>query len=381
MKIVLLGAGLVGGPMAVDLSRDEMFEVTAVDVDQGKLDKLRAKGIIKTRQADLGDAGQVTELVGGYDMVVNAVPGFMGYQTLKAIIEAGRNVVDISFFSEDPFTLDEAARAKGVVAIVDCGVAPGMSNLLVGHVEHWLDEIDSVVIYVGGLPIERIWPYEYKAGFSPIDVIEEYTRPARFIRDGKLVTKDALTDAEYIDFPGVGTLEAFNTDGLRTLMQTIKAPNMIEKTLRYPDHISKIAVLRDTGFFRRDEIDVDGVKVRPMDLTAKLLFPKWKLGEEEADLTVMRIFIKGQKDGEKLCIMYDLLDKYDPQTQTHSMARTTGYTATAMVRLLAQELFTTWGISPPEYIGRQPECVHFILQELKARGIKYEKTKTIVESS
>lgn len=369
----------MGGPMALDLARDEMFEVTAVDVDQGKLDKLRAKGDIDTRQVDLSEAGHVTGLVGGFDMVVSAVPGFMGYATLKAIIEAGRNVVDISFFSEDPFTLDEAARAKGVVAIVDCGVAPGMSNLLVSHVDHWLDEIESVVIYVGGLPIERVWPYEYKAGFSPIDVIEEYTRPARFIQDGKLVTKDALTDAEYIDFPGVGTLEAFNTDGLRTLMRTIKAPNMIEKTLRYPDHISKIAVLRDTGFFRQDAIDIDGVKIRPMDLTAKLLFPKWKLGEEEADLTVMRIFIKGQKDGDRLCIMYDLLDKYDPQTQIHSMARATGYTATAAVRLVGRELYATSGISPPEYIGRQPECVNFILQELKARGIDYKKTKMVNE--
>jgi len=376
MKIIVLGAGLVGAPMAIDLAKDKQFLVTVADINEFNLSKLKPFKNIRTVQADLSDKNLLTQLIKPFDMVLSAVPGFMGFQTLKTIIEAEKNVIDIAFFPEDLFELDQLAKEKDVIAISDIGVAPGMSNVLIGYVHHKLDETHKAITYVGGLPKIREWPYEYKAVFSPIDVIEEYTRPARYIENGKEVIKPALSDAELINFKGIGTLEAFNSDGLRSLAKTIDAPYMIEKTLRYPGHIEKMAMLRDTGFFDKNTIEVKGVKISPMDLTAKLLFPKWELKEGEQDLTIMQVIIEGIKNGKTLNYTYDLLDYYDPETKTHSMARTTGYTATMALRMVANGLYQRKGISAPEFIGEQAECVDFILKGLAERGIIYKETIT-----
>ncbi len=374
MKVLILGAGLVGGPMAIDLAKDSEFNITIADINNDSLDKIGAENKISTIQKDLSDSKSIKEIVKDFDIVLNAVPGFMGYNTLKAIIESSKDVVDIAFFPEDPFTLDELAKKYNVTAIMDCGVAPGMSNVLIGYIDHLLDKTETALIYVGGLPEVREWPYEYKAVFSPIDVIEEYTRPARYVENGNLITRPALSDAEYLDFPNIGTLEAFNSDGLRTLAETIDAPNMKEKTLRYPGHIEKMAVLRETGFFNKEEIDIKGIKISPLEFTSKLLFPKWHLKEGESDITVMRVIVEGTKDGEKLRYTYDLFDRLDKETNTHSMARTTGYTATMAIRMLAKGLYEEKGISPPEFIGRKPECVKFILKGLEDRGIFYRES-------
>jgi len=379
-KIIVLGSGLVGAPMCVDLAKESHFEVTAVDIDIDSLKSLeKGNYLIKTIQDDLSKTEKVRELIKPYDVVISAVPGFMGFQTLKAVIEAKKNVIDIAFFSEDPFLLDVLAKRNEVTAVVDCGVAPGMSSILVGHVNQLLDETHNVMIYVGGLPEVREWPYEFKAGFSPIDVIEEYIRPARYVENGRLVVKPALSEPELIHFPGVGTLEAFNTDGLRTLATTISAPNMKEKTLRYPGHIEKMAVLRETGFFDKDKITINGAKIRPLDLTARLLFPKWKLNGNDKDITIMKLIVEGKKAGKKLCYTYELLDRHDSSTNTHSMARTTGYTATLVLRMIAQGLYKRKGVSAPEFIGQQPECVHYVLSGLKDRGVVYKETVEIIE--
>jgi len=374
LKVLILGAGLVGGPMAIDLAKNSEFNITLADINKDSLDKIGVKNKISTIQKDLSDSKSIKEIVKDFDIVLNAVPGFMGYNTLKAIIESSKDVVDIAFFPEDPFTLDELAKKNNVTAIMDCGVAPGMSNVLIGYIDHLLDKTDMALIYVGGLPEVRQWPYEYKAVFSPIDVIEEYTRPARYVENGNLVTHPALSDAEYLDFPNIGTLEAFNSDGLRTLAETIDAPNMKEKTLRYPGHIEKMAVLRESGFFNKEEIDIKGIKISPLEFTSKLLFPKWQLKEGESDITVMRVIVEGTKDGEKLKYTYDLFDRLDKKTNTHSMARTTGYTATMAIRMLHKGLYKEKGISPPEFIGRKPECVRFILKGLEDRGIFYRES-------
>ena len=376
MKMIVLGCGLIGGPMAIDLAKEKKFEITIVDKNQEVLDALAARNNnIKTVHRDLGDPQEVSALVADYDLVINAVPGFMGFQTLQAIIEAGRNVVDIAFYSENPFDLDALAREMGVTAIVDCGVAPGMSNLLIGHVHEQLDRTDSILIYVGGLPETRRWPFDYRAVFSPIDVIAEYTRPARYVENGNLVIRPALSDPDLIDFPGIGTLEAFNTDSLRTLAETIDAPNMKEKTLRYHGHIEKMAFLRAAGFFDEDAIEINGHLIRPVDFTAKLMFPQWQMEEGEVDITVLHIIVEGEINGTPQRYVYNLLDKYDAPSNTHSMARTTGYTATVAARMLAKGLYDQKGISPPEFVGRHQKCVDFMLKGLAERGIVFEMDK------
>jgi saccharopine dehydrogenase-like NADP-dependent oxidoreductase len=374
MKIVVLGAGLVGAPMARDLAADRENMVTVADISQNALHQLASIDGIHTVQADLSDGDAVGRILAPADMVINAVPGFMGFAALQTIIEAGKNVVDIAFFPEDPFPLDGLAREKGVTAVVDCGVAPGMSNMLVGCGHSRLDRTDSAIIYVGGLPEIRSWPFEYKAVFSPVDVIEEYVRPAVYMENGHLVTRPALSDPELIDFPGIGTLEAFNTDGVRSLYKTLEIPTIKEKTLRYPGHIDKIRLLREAGFFSTDPVDIGDVKVRPLDMTAKLLFPMWQLAPEEVDFTIMKIIVKGEKDGRPKAYTWTLFDRRNPSTGVHSMARTTGYTATVTARLIAQGRFTQTGIIAPERIGMDPACMTFILKGLAQRGVVYEES-------
>ncbi len=369
-NILVLGAGMVGSAMAIDLAKKH--QVTAADVSEAALKSLAKKGIA-TLQADLSKPATIKKLVKDFDLVVGAVPGFMGYATAKAVIEARKNLVDISFFPEDPLKLKRLAEEHNSIAIVDCGVAPGMSNLILGY-HHGLMQIENFECYVGGLPKARKWPYEYKAPFSPIDVIEEYTRPARYVVGGKEVIKPALSEAELMTFEPVGVLEAFNTDGLRSLIHTIDVPNMKEKTLRYPGHIRLMEVLRESGFFDTTPVQVNGQLVRPIDVNSQLLFKQWKLGAEEPEFTVMRVIVEGKEDGQPRRYQYDLYDEYHPATKTSSMARTTGYTCTAAVELVLQGDITRPGIYPPEFIGARDGCLDKVFDYLKERDVVWRKT-------
>ncbi len=372
-NVTVLGAGRVGRAIARDLAAGGEFDVTSTDISPDSLSLLDGEPRITTVRADLSKGSEVTRVIESADLVVGAVGGFMGYATLQAVLTAGKNVVDISFFDQDPFTLDRLARERGVVAIVDCGVAPGCSNLILGRMENELDETESFACYVGGLPVQRSWPFEYRAPFSPIDVIEEYTRPARFRRGGHDVTLPALTDRELLEFEGIGTVEAFNTDGLRTLLTTSRAPTMIEKTLRYPGHAERMEMLRESGFFSTEEMEVDGGRVRPMDVTARLLFSAWEFAPGEEDLTLMRVRVAGRSNGRHVEHTFEMIDRFDRATLTTSMARTTGYTCTAAVRLFARGLYREPGISPPEFLGRDPSCYDFIMGQLAERGVFFEE--------
>ena len=375
-NVVVLGAGRVGSAIARDLAGGGGFEVTAVDAREGPLDALAGVPRLARARADLADAAAVKAVVQPADIVVGAVPGPMGFATLKSVLEAGRHVVDISFFEEDAFALDGLARTNGCVAVVDCGVAPGCSNLILGRAAATLEAVDRFWCAVGGLPVERRWPYEYRAPFSPIDVIAEYTRPARFRRGGEEVTMPALSEVELVDLPGVGTLEAFNTDGLRTLLRTVPVPDMVEKTLRYPGHAERMRMLRETGFFDEGPIEVYGAgRLRPIDLTARLLFDAWRYEPGEEDLTVMRVDVEGRSDGRRVRHRYDLFDRYDAATATQSMARTTGYTCTAAVRVVTEGLWQEVGIAPPETIGRDGACFDRIMDLLAERGVRFRVTE------
>lgn len=367
-KVIVLGAGLVGKAMAIDLAKK--FDVTSVDINQEALKSVASFGIT-TLALDFSDAQKLSAAIQPFDLVVGAVPGFLGFNMVKTVIEAGKNIVDISFFPEDPFLLDDLAKKHNVTAVTDCGVAPGMGNIILGY-HHQRMKIDSYECLVGGLPEVREWPYEYKAVFSPIDVIEEYIRPARYVQNKQVIVKEALSDPELISFDGVGTLESWNSDGLRSLIKTMPdIPNMIEKTLRYPGCIEYLRVLRESGFFSHEEIEVKGMKIKPVDVTAKLLFPKWKLKPGEREFTVMRIRIQGEEKGASKAYEYNLLDRTDTATQTLSMARTTGYTCTAAVNLVIDGKFDRKGISPPEFLGEQEDHYNFIVNYLKERGVIY----------
>ncbi len=369
MKLVVLGAGRVGGAMVADLAADGEYEVTVADTSSEALSRPAVAGAVRKVQADLADADTVSKLAAEHDLVVGAVPGPMGFQTLRSVVEAGKHYVDISFFEEDPFQVDELAKENGVVALVDCGVAPGLSNLILGYHEANSDRVNRFVCYVGGLPASQTDPFSYRAPFSPIDIIAEYTRPARYVEEGELRVAPALDQLQQIELPEVGVLEAFLTDGLRTLVHTVQVPDMREKTMRYPGHAERMLFLRELGLFDEEPIDVDGVMVSPVRLTAKLLFPFWRYKPGEADMTVMRVEVDAVKAGVSQHHVYDLLDRYDQSTDTQSMARTTGYTCTAMVRLVARGEYAEVGVSPLEFVGRRAGCFESVLADLEARGV------------
>ncbi|MCI4398676.1 MAG: saccharopine dehydrogenase NADP-binding domain-containing protein [Acidobacteria bacterium] len=374
MRVTVLGAGRVGAAIARDLAKEGEFEVTVADLSPSALEAFEGARGVQTLQVDLSKNEAIAAAVHDAGLVVGAVPGHMGFATAQAVLEAGKPLVDISFFAEDPFELDGLARSKGVVAIVDCGIAPGCGNIILGYLQTMLDKVGRFECLVGGLPVTRTWPFEYKAPFSPSDVLEEYTRPARFVEHGEVVTRPALSEPELIDFPGIGTLEAFNTDGLRTLLKMSQIPFMKERTLRYPGHIEKMRILREIGLFSKTPVPLRGQSVVPLELTSKLLFPMWQLLEGEEDLTIMKIVVEGTRGTSNVRYEYDLLDRYDAETKTLSMARTTGYTCTAAVRLVARGMYKTPGVSPPEFLGRAPGCYLFVMQELAKRGVVFRET-------
>ena len=373
-KVIVLGGGMVGSAMAIDMAKKH--HVLLTDINNIPLKKAKDKcNSLNILELDVNEEETLKETIQNFDLVISAVPGFLGFKTLKNIIEAKMNVVDISFFPENSLELDELAKEKGVTAIVDCGVAPGMDNVILGYYNEKYKLTDFECL-VGGLPKVKNWPFCYKAPFSPIDVIEEYTRPARYVEHGQLVTREPLTDCDFVEFEKVGTLESFNSDGLRSIIYTMPhIPNMKEKTLRYPGHVEYIRVLKESGFFDEDTIKVNGVEVSKIDFTSKMLFKEWKLGEKEEELTVMRVSLKGLNDkGENVEIVYDLHDEFCKETNTSSMARTTGYTATAAANLFLEGLFVQNGVFPPELVGKHEVCFNYFMNYLKERNIHYRKT-------
>jgi len=372
MKIIVLGAGMVGSAIAADLKPD--YNVCCADINPEALKIISNKYKIKTLECDFSNLRQVKKIIEPFDLMVGAVPGFLGFDVLKTVIESGKNVVDISFFPEEAFELDALARDKNVTAIVDCGVAPGLCNMMLGY-ENNLMNIRSYECLVGGLPVKPEPPYNYKAPFSPADVIEEYVRPARYVKNKKIVVKEALSEIEAVHFDECGLLEAFNTDGLRSLILTMShIPEMKEKTLRYPGHALLMRTFRESGFFDKQKLKVKGGKISPLDVFSKLLFEKWKYNNGEEDFTTMRVAVRGKSKGKSKKIVYSLFDKYDRKTQTMSMARTTGYTCTAAARLVIEKKYKVAGISPPEFIGADEECFNYVLNYLAERNVKVKKT-------
>lgn len=354
-KIVVLGAGRVGKVIASDLSTE--YDVTSADIHPSALDFLSSRFPVKTRLTDLADPAAVGAAIKDTDLVVCAVPGFMGFHTLKTILENGKNVVDISFFAEDAFELDELARSRGLIAAVDCGVAPGIPDYLAGlHVGEM--QIDDFEFLIGGLHFHCNQPEAYLPTFSPTDVWEEYTRPARYVRDGEAVTMPPLSEPELVEFHLGGhdlTLEAFNTDGLRSLITTMsgRIPNMREKTLRFPGHIAWIQELQQTG--------------QPW------IPQTWTPSQDEDEFTIMRINFRGAQNGSEKKITYDMFVTWDEKTGFSSMSRSTGYSCTGVARCVLEGMYQRKGISPPSYVGEAPGCADRIFSHLKERNILLER--------
>lgn len=373
---VVLGAGMVGSVMAVDMAASQGWNVTVADARSEALrsvrERARRAGVpVKTFEADLSRTSEVRRVVAKCDIALGALSSRIAFKAMKTVLEAGRHFSDISFMAEDARELDALARRKGVTAVVDMGVAPGMSHVCAAEGARRLDRCERIEMYVGGLPRERRWPYDYKAAFSPYDVIEEYTRPARLMERGREVVREALSEPELMDFDGVGTLEAFNTDGLRSLVGSKLAPDMKEKTLRYPGHIALMRAMRETGLFSEEPVKVGATSIVPRAVTAALMFPKWQYKPGEEDLTVMRVLVAGKSGKQRLLLQWDLLDLYDRPTGATSMARTTAFPCTTMARLIGAGRFRRPGVFTPERVVASRGVFDTLIQEQASRGVRY----------
>jgi len=373
-KVVVIGLGRVGLEIAREMSTH--CQVTGVDVSEEACRKFKGESYVLPSTDELGPLLTSEK----FDLAITAVPGEHGLQTVLEVLGTATPVVDISFFPEEPWELEKLARHKKTFCAVDCGVAPGAWNVILSHfrdqfaVDGW--NFTEAVCYVGGLPEERRWPFEYKAGFSPSDVLEEYTRPARYLEKGCTVTVPALSDVEKIQVPGIGTLEAFNSDGLRTLLEFDGPENLKEKTLRYPGHAQLMEVFRETGLFSQEPLQVGDQTVRPLDVTSALLFPKWEFSPGERDFTFMRIEMKAWKPGiQRITKTIDMMDW--AKDGLASMTRTTGYTATGIALSYLEGLFPDDDyFFPPEELAA--DCYSYLMEYLGTKDIVFNETNEIV---
>ncbi len=374
MRIAILGCGKIGSTVAADLSHDH--DVKVIDTDQSRFTALPYNGI--TCVAAHITPASIPDLIAGADVVVNAVPGYVGFDILEAVVAHSVDVVDVSFAEQDQFTLKSRAERSGSIAIVDAGVAPGLWNLILGECETSMFKVESCTCYVGGLPVQRTLPWQYKAGYSLYDVFEMYTRDCRYLQAGHVVTSPAMSEIFDIEFPGVGTLEAFNTDGLRSLLTTSTTPTVKEYTLRYPGHLAHMKLLRDSGMLDnapvgvRDHVTGITTNVRPIDVTASQLLKQWTFDRNEEDMTLMRIEVVGYESyhAGRTKRVYMLHDR--ARDGVSSMSRTTSYTCTGVINaLINNRKSLVGGVYALEQMAKCGTFCNEVLEHLAARDVKF----------
>lgn len=385
MKILIVGTGNIGSVIARDLAENmTSAEIVIADKNQRQAEQNAAtigRKEVSGISLDVFDRKILINTLKRFDLVVGALPGEIGYKLLEACVNAKVNMVDVSFMPENPLALSKAAAKAGATIIPDCGVAPGLSHMLVQRGVSKLDEVENAQIMVGGLPEKPIPPLGYTVTWSVEGLIDEYMRKARIIKDGKVTEVDALDQVEEVEFPGVGKLEAFYSDGLRTLLKTVKGvKNMAEKTLRYPGHIEKIRLLRDLGLLSDSPIEVAGASVPPRKVTLRLLEKKLKR-PDIPDILAMLVQVDGTKDGKLTKYCYQILDRYDKKSGVTAMARTTAYTASCVAQLLAKKAIKTKGMIPPEKLGEDEKVFKKLLSMLKKRGIHVKESRKIKRTS
>jgi lysine 6-dehydrogenase len=379
MKVLIIGCGNIGSVSAQDLVKS----VPSTEIVVADKNEKRAKDVAEKIEKDnvswtgldTSNHGELVNTLKGFDLAMGFLPGKLGYGLCKACIDAGKDLVDVSYMAENPMTLNASAAKAGVTIVPDCGLAPGISNVLVGHAVGKLDEVKAVHVMVGGLPEKPVPPLGYTITWSPESLIDEYTRKVVIVKKGRKVEIEALSGVEAITFPKVGELEAFYTDGLRTLLYTMEnVEEMWEKTLRYLGHAEKIKAFQTLGFFDEKKIDVEGVNVSPRKLTVKLIGEKlWK--PEVKDIVVLKVEVVGVENGKKTSYSYHLLDNYDKKQGITAMARTTAYPASIVAQLMLKKAVKEKGVVPPEKIGMDKKLFSQFSDGLKKRGIKVSETR------
>ncbi len=378
--MLVLGAGLQGSACAHNLLQDKDVElVTLADLNPTRLPKFLAPQVGKRLRAvpfDASDYPAVVELMRGHDAAMCALPYYFNEPMTRAAIDGGAHFSDLGGNTEIVFQqkkLDQAAAAKKLSVIPDCGLAPGMVNILAAEGIRRLDTARCVRIYVGGLPQHPEPPLNYQIVYSLEGALDYYTTPSWVLRNGKAAQVDALSELEDQEFPApVGTLEAFHTGGGISTMPFAwenRIETMEYKTLRYPGHVAIMRPIRDLGLISNTPIPVKGTNVVPRDLFIAAVQPKL-FKPEGRDLVALRVVVSGLKAGKDTTVRFELLDYYDADHGISAMMRTTGYSLATTGLMQARGAVTASGVKTPD------EAMPFrgYVERLAEFGVKIRET-------
>lgn len=380
MRIVIIGSGLMGSAAAKYLvARKEVKAVQLVDKDKTKLKqttKFAKSRKLTSLLLDASDKASIAEAVKGFDAAVIALPHAASFRADEATIDAGVDTVDL-VFEDVQMKLHSKCLKAGMTLIPGCGVAPGMAQVLAGEGARQLTTVDEIHILVGGLPQTPRPPLNYRIVFSFESVLGMYARHARVVRNWKVKTTTALSEVESVSFPEpYGDMEAFLTDGIATLLYSMKGRAKIidEKTIRYPGHAEQITTFMESGLVSTKPVRFNGTKIVPRKFLSSILGPRLLLGKEK-DVTLLRVTVSGTKNGSASKYEYEMIDYYDEAEHTTSMARTTAYTGAIAAMMLADGRITKKGILPPEsaFVG---STFKGLFQKLAEKNIKISRTVT-----
>jgi len=380
MRMLVLGAGQQGSACAYDLLKHTDHDVVIADVS---VDSLREAlqpwlgGRLTAVKLDANDRTAVREVMEGAAAVMNALPYYFNLGMTVAAIDQGAHYCDLGGNTDIVLQqkgLHDRARERGVSAVPDSGLAPGMVNILAEHGIRQLDNVAAVRIKVGGLPQQPEPPLNYQIVYSLEGVLDYYTTLSWVLRDGRPLQVKALSEIEQLDFPGVGTLEAFHTaGGLSTMAQRYegKVPAMEYKTLRYPGHAKAMETIRDLGLLDLEPVDVKGQRVVPRDAFMAIAGSRLRKDPRTSpDLVVLRVEVEGERDGEPLLLRWDLLDRFDLETGITAMMRTTGFSLaiTGALQVAGDVEPGVW--TPDEGVPADP-----YIQALRDRGINISHSR------
>lgn len=377
MKLLVIGAGMMGSGAAYDMARSpEVESVTLADTDASRakeaasrVNKLTKSKKVRPATVDASKESAVVKLMRGHDAALSAVPYFYNLGLCKAAIKAGGHFADLGGNNDvvrKELKLDKQARRRNVSIAPDCGLSPGMASILGGELVRRLGgKADAIEIYVGGLPIEPRRPFNYQLVFSVEGLINEYVEPAQILRKGRITTIEPLSESETFIMTGFPPLDAFHTSGgTSTLPETFegKVGECFEKTLRYQGHFPIIRALYDLGLFSSKPVKVGKDKVVPRALMTKIFEDKF--AGNEPDVTILRVEsrLKGRDAS------FTVVDRYDPETKMTSMMRTTSWSAAVIVQMLASGVIEKRGAILQEV----DVPADLFIEEMRKRGINIE---------
>ncbi|MGN7385717.1 saccharopine dehydrogenase C-terminal domain-containing protein [Sporosarcina sp. SAFN-015] len=380
MKVVVLGAGLMGKEAVRDLVKsDDVTKVYLADLHLRAAEDF-AEQLMSDKldllQLDATNDLQLQEVMALGDVVINALFYTFNEKVAKTAVDIGVHSIDlgghIGGATDAVLELAEKAEAKGVTIIPDLGVAPGMINILSGYGASKLDKVESIKLYVGGIPVKPEPPLNYNVVFSLEGVFDHYTDPSHVIRDGQLLEVPSLSEVETIHFDEFGELEAFHTSGgTSTLTKTFPNVQTLEyKTIRYKGHAEKFQLLVDLGLLSRDnKVTVGDKQVKVRDVMREQLSPQLRLGDK-SDAVLLRVIVSGEAHGMPATYEYNLVTKKDLSVNETAMARATANTISIVAQMIGNGTITKRGVHPPEKIVPGAEYI----EEMKKRGVVIEET-------